>query len=315
MPPTHTKRVILDFTGIGADIAGKVLANLSVAAFAGEHLWTASDEFRSLQCFERAGDRFVLKQSVNLDEAIKQRIPRPPKELDLESLDFDGEHLWFCGSHCRSRQKAKPSEPLDPQIKSGLNRHILGRIPLARDGSWSGKKGEALSFAGEGALRKLLRKDPFIAPFLDIPSKENGLDIEGMAVVGGSRVLLGLRGPVIGGRAVILELDINASFKLTKATPRFVDLGSLGIRDLHWDGRRLLVLAGPTMLADEPFRIFALSKSGKRSLVKKLLPSGPDDHPEAIAALKQNGRRGLLMLADGKARIHALRYTADWYPL
>jgi hypothetical protein len=316
MPPTHAKHVILDFTGIGADIAGKVLGNLSAAAVAGEYLWTASDELRSLQCFERVGDRFVLKQSVNLDDAIKQAIPRPPKELDLESLDFDGKHLWFCGSHCRSREKVKPGEPLDPEIKSGLNRHILGRIPLARDGSWSGKKGEALSFAGEGALRKLLRKDPFIAPFLDIPSKENGLDIEGMTIVDG-RVLLGLRGPVVGGRAAILELEINTTFRLTKVSTRFIDLGSLGIRDLHWDGRRLLILAGPTFLADEPFRILAMSKSGRLLDLdaKQLLPSGLDDHPEAITALKQNGRRGLLMLADGESRIQGLRYTADWYPL
>jgi hypothetical protein len=314
MAPARVNHVILNFAGIGKDAADKILANISAVAVAGAHLWTASDEHRSLQCFAPKGDRFALKQSVNLDDAIKQHLPHPPKEFDLEGLAFAGEHLWFCGSHCRSRDKAKHGESLDPKIKAASNRHVLGRIPLARDGTWTGKKGEALSSAGEGALRNMLRKDPFIAPFLDIPAKENGLDIEGIAGTDG-RVLLGLRGPVIGGRAAIIELEISHRFKLTKVTMRFVDLGTLGIRDLHWDGRRLLVLAGPTFIADEPFRLFALAKSGKLSIVKDLLPSGPDDHPEAITILERRGRRGVLLLSDGKRRVRGLRYTADWYPL
>jgi hypothetical protein len=314
MAPAAAKPVILDFTGIGKDVAAKVMANISAVAVAGEHLWTASDEHRSLQCFAFERGRFILKESVDLDRAIKQKLPRAPKEFDLEGLAFDGTYLWFCGSHCRSRDKALETAPLDPAIKVGRNRHVLGRIPLARDGSWSGKKGEALSTAGEGALRKLLRKDPFIAPFLDIPAKENGLDIEGMACIRG-HVLLGLRGPVIGGRAAILELRINDSFKLTKVSTRFVALDALGIRDLHGDGSRLFVLAGPTFIADEPFRVLAIGKAAKPSVVIDRLPSGTDDHPEAIAMLKLNGKPGLLMLADGKHRVHGHLYAADWYPL
>ena len=43
-----------------------------------------------------------------------------------------------------------------------------------------------------------------------LPSKDNGLDIEGLAVLG-NRVYLGLRGPVLRGRAIILELELEES--------------------------------------------------------------------------------------------------------
>lgn len=314
MARAAAKPIVFDFKGIDKDIAAKVIANISAVAPAGEHLWTASDEHRSLQCFRYARGRYVLKESVDLDKAIKQKLPRPPKEFDLEGLAFDGKHLWFCGSHCRSRDKVPSTSPLDPTIKTARNRHVLGRIPLAADGSWTRKKGEVLATSGDGALRKLLRKDPFIAPFLDLPAKENGLDIEGMAVAHG-RVLLGLRGPVIGGRAAILELQIDDKFKLTKVGTRFVELGALGVRDLHWDGHKLLILAGPTFIADDPFRVFAVGKPDAPAVVIDRLPSHADDHPEALAVLSLGGRRGLLMLADGKRRAKGLRYTADWYPL
>ena len=312
--PSGVRHVVFDFRGIGADVAEKTLANISAIAVAGDRLWTASDENRWLQCFAFERDRYVLEQNVELDDAIKQKLPRAPKEFDLEALAFDGKNLWFCGSHCRAREKAEPKEPLDTKVKVARNRHVLGRIPLARDGSWQGKKGEALSTAGDGALRRLLRKDPFIAPFLNLPAKENGLDIEGMAIVRG-RVVLGLRGPVVGGRAPILDLHIDGAFKLTKVTTRFASLNALGVRDLHWDGRRLLVLAGPTFTADEPFRVLALGSLTEPTVVIDRLPASADDHPEAIAMLTLNGRRGLLMLADGKHRVQGLRYTADWYPL
>ena len=77
--------------------------------------------------------------------------------------------------------------------------------------------------------------------------------------VGGyiQRVCVGLRGPVLRGWAVILELSIKIGdhsqlmlqdFK-SKDRPyrkHFLDLGGLGVRDLCVNGEDLLVLAGPT---------------------------------------------------------------------
>ncbi len=64
----------------------------------------------------------------------------------------------------------------------------------------------AAGFGARGKdLRDLLEDDEHLAPFLAIPGKDNGLDVEGIAVRG-DRVLLGLRGPVLRGWALVLEL-------------------------------------------------------------------------------------------------------------
>ena len=48
----------------------------------------------------------------------------------------------------------------------------------------------------QGELAKALKRDAHLGPFRKIPSKENGFDVEGIAARG-SRLLLGLRGPVL----------------------------------------------------------------------------------------------------------------------
>ncbi len=310
MQPARTEQIVFDFKG--AANHRKLIENISGIAQAGPCVWTASDEHRSLECFTLKGSIYVLKQQLFLDDVF-DGLRNPQSEADLEGLAFDGEHLWLCGSHCRSRAKALPGKPPEVKVKHAPNRHVLGKLKLAADGTWNGDKGKALSTTGEGALRGALRKNRILAPFLDLPAKENGLDIEGLAIIRG-HVALGLRGPVIAGRAIILALKIDANFNLKSAAPRFLDLGGLGIRDLCWAGRQLFVLAGPTFLSDAPFRLFALGATGEPKHVADL-PSGKDDHPEAITMFKHGGRAGMLMLSDGKARAKGLRYHADWFPL
>ncbi|MEM8546449.1 MAG: DUF3616 domain-containing protein, partial [Cyanobacteria bacterium P01_H01_bin.119] len=122
---------------------------------------------------------------------------------------------------------------------------------------------------------KLLQDDPHLGAFLkaDIPGKDNGFDIEGIAVypgenIGETRAFIGLRGPVLRGWAILLELQLKADgsdLKLTKMGPdkvryrkHFVDLRGLGIRDLCPIGNDLLILAGPTMDLSAAIRLFCL---------------------------------------------------------
>jgi hypothetical protein len=98
-----------------------------------------------------------------------------------------------------------------------------------------------------------------------MPCKENGFDVEGLAVKG-ERVFLGLRGPVLSGWAVVIELRIKRTkrdrLKLGKCAKRrrylkhFLPLKGLGIRDLRFDGDDLVVLAGPTMDHDGTGSLF-----------------------------------------------------------
>jgi hypothetical protein len=251
------------------------------------------------------------------------------------------------GSHSLTREKPKPgshdsAEALRrlTEVEHHPSRHFLGRVPLlARDGTFTlepSTPGDGVTRTAacldtrpkRGRLGKLLKADEHVGRFIDVPAKENGLDLEGIAVRG-SRVLLGLRGPVLRGWAMILELDIKES-RPGRLQPRrigpdgeryrkhFLDLEGLGIRDLCFDQDRLLILAGPTMDLDGPVRVFAWPgclEPGKQMIVSadELEPlldlpfQRGADHAEGIAVLERsNGRVELLVVYDSPAphRLH-----------
>ena len=168
------------------------------------------------------------------------------------------------------------------------NRFILARIPLIKNGETgeqelvrsgadptdSNRILQASSLVGDtnsNALTEALRRagdkgDVHLANYLDIPGKDNGFDIEGLAVTVQS-VFVELRGPVLRGWAIILELSIQTSdparlvLKNFSSHERpykkhFLDLGGLGIRELCVSGEDLLVLAGPTMILDGPTKLY-----------------------------------------------------------
>lgn len=113
-----------------------------------------------------------------------------------------------------------------------------------------------------------IARDDQLRDFLRIPGKDNGFDIEGLAVIG-SRLLLGLRGPVLRGWSVLLEIEPEAdgdstdTLVLKKIGPdgrryrkHFFALNGLGVRDLCSSGDELLILAGPSMDLDGPVTVF-----------------------------------------------------------
>jgi len=55
-------------------------------------------------------------------------------------------------------------------------------------------------------LLDALAQDPHLQAFINIPGKDNGFDIEGLAVPPAGQLFVGLHGPVMRGWAVALEL-------------------------------------------------------------------------------------------------------------
>jgi hypothetical protein len=124
-------------------------------------------------------------------------------------------------------------------------------------------------------------------------------------------MFLGLRGPVLRGWALLLELQVKETrrgrLKLRKAGPdgaryvkHFLDLAGLGMRELAFDGDALLILAGPTMDLDGPVVLYrwpgALAATGQTvvpadQLERVLnLPYGRGvDHAEGICWLPSDG--------------------------
>lgn len=294
---------ILEFN----DHVEELTQGLSAIVLVGEELWVASDELTSVERLAPGsnGDVFASQRSyeINISKGGPLKLPAVGKkkpdgkevdqEIDIEGMDFDGGYLWLVGSHSIKRKNVSvknsrhdPDEKnIDKLNKTDAfgNRFLLARVPIVRDGQTGDSvlaatsPDKALNAAQlpctmtDNALTRAIlesggKPDPHLSPWLSLPGKDNGFDIEGIAV-SGQRVFLGLRGPVLRGWAVVLELHIEEAgagdLGLRKIgsegrayRKHFLNLGGLGVRDLCADGDDLLVLAGPTMTQDGPVRVF-----------------------------------------------------------
>jgi hypothetical protein len=296
----------------------KVLTSLSSLVPAGRFLWTASDEGRTIECLESSKKGFRLRRQVRLDDVFPDLPGDEGDEADLEAIDIANGTLWICGSHCRVRKQSKVKNALDSKLGDRVSRHLLGCATLAEDGDALVGHGTAFSFEGAGSLREILRRNAYVAPFIDLPSKENGLDIEGMCI-GKGKLFLGLRGPLVDNTAIILEIAIRrrTSLLASAMTTHLVSLGGLGVRDLTFVDDALLVLAGPVSSANQPFRLYRW-KPRRTDLIQKAkaLCEWPrnDETPEGICRLDRDGKAGFAILYDSpaRARIKQTRYRADW---
>src|SRR5262245_27568806 len=195
-------------------------------------------------------------------------------EIDIEGLDEDHGYLWLIGSHSKKRKKAEEAKPAEKNrerlgdVKPDPLRHTLARVPLAAGeavkaaGSLTVARLRNATDGGEGdELSERLRADKdHLGRFWEIPSKDNGIDIEGLAVTG-NRVFAGLRGPVLRGWAVVLEFEWRdagpGSLAIKGAVKKhLLHLDGLGIRELAILERDLYILAGPTMDLDGPVGLY-----------------------------------------------------------
>jgi hypothetical protein len=302
--------------------------NLSAVRVDGRVLWVAGDETATIERLVADDEHEPTAYTDETTFRLADLVPLPgldaDEEADIEGLARHGEHLWAVGSHSLRRKQikarhagAKPLKRL-ARIEGQANRQILVRLPIRDvDGLPTPAAEGAAILSGEGNLRNLLRDDAHLAPFLDIPGKDNGLDIEGIAVHG-ERVYLGLRGPVLRGWAFVLELwpytdpadpgrlrlrelDDGAPYR-----KHVLALGGLGIRDMCPHGDDLLLLAGPSMDLDGPVRLYRWHHAttnatsqvvrGDALRLELELPFGDgDDHAEGITLV---GNDRLLVVYD-----------------
>jgi hypothetical protein len=306
--------------------------NLSAVRSDGRCLWIAGDETATVERLTELDFGYGDHVTFRLADAVA--LPGgPDDEVDVEGLARHGPYLWAVGSHSRRRKRIKTKHDDAKSVRrlakvtDEPSRHVVARLAIV-----DGPDGlPAIAPAGTatpqghtnavlpGGISAVLGEDEHLAPFLAIPGKDNGFDVEGVAVHGES-LYLGLRGPVLRGWAVVLEvwpvagaepgqLELAPQPDGTVYRKHFLDLGGLGVRDLCPDGGDLLVLAGPSMDLDGPVRVIrwqdALGEDPPQvvrtaSLTHELeLPYGEgDDHPEGIALLP--GRR-LLIVHDSPA--------------
>jgi hypothetical protein len=312
--------------------------NLSAIRTEERYLWLAGDETATIE-------RLILDDAAEPKTGGAQRsfflhdlvdLPGPPEdEADLEGIARAGGWLWVTGSHSLVRKQVKPHHNEQKaykrlaKVRREPNRFVIARIAVQSDPDGApelvrvaddGRHSGVIGAPGTENLADLLVDDEHLAPFLAIPSKDNGLDVEGLAVHGAT-LYIGLRGPVLRGWAVVLEVrPVPDPFDPTRILfgefadgtryrKHMINLGGLGVRDLCPDGDDLLVLAGPSMALSGPVRVYRWHGAahtdtgrivrGEDLSVETVIEHGDGvDHAEGIALLDDSADGRLLVVYD-----------------
>lgn len=341
------ENVVIDFKNVADEklLDSNIREGISSITCTGKFLWVAGDENVSVQRLELLEDgsygkakNFFLKDFIEL--------PVPDEEADIEGMDVDENYLWIIGSHSYKRKKIRPEKNDAEQemerltkTKIGGNRNLLARIPVIKndrgefvlvkkcqDPENPEKQLTAAKLVHSkkkwSQLTRKLVKDKHIGSFIKIPGKDNGFDIEGLAV-SGERLFVGLRGPVLRGWAIILEIQLKEKepglLELSKDEKsrsyfkkHFVNLHGMGIRELVCAGNDLLILAGPTMDLDGTMEVYRWkngSKASDQELVRRkdiqsvfVFPYNKEQHGlEKAEGLALRDDNKLLMAYDSPA--------------
>lgn len=339
-----------------AHVSDPIWKDISCVASVGRSIFCSCDETASIERLLLDPDTGHARhhESFALGDAFDLPGGRAG-EMDIEGMCIDDGYLWLCGSHSLKRDKPDESGLEAMQdIDWDANRAFLGRVPLLERGGGvfepmiavepldglPGRTSRMLKMretADKGPVRRMLADDPLIGPFVDLPCKENGFDVEGLAVRGDT-VLMGLRGPVVGARALILRMQLKEKGE-GRLKPRrladgrryalqALDLAGQGIRDLVWDGDRLLVLGGATTDVECQQSVVAIEGYDPE---RQLYPAAEirtvldlpflrgADHAEGIDLIRLDDAEQLLVTYDspqhGRTDPGRHRLTADIFEL
>lgn len=237
---------------------------------------------------------------MTLDENGKQQgpmtsIPLNVPLIDPESITTDGTWYYVVGSQGDPKDGAQNSLvrfEYDPATKS-----IRGTPEVLPD------------------LRSfLLNGVPDLASEGSKPGTRGGLNIEGMTWDPvNNRLLLGLRSPLIQGRAVIIPLKIEnprapltaANLKLLSPSTIQLELDGQGIRDIDYNPqlKSFTILSGATDLEKKTdFGLWEWSGdadlSKAQNVPRRELTLDDRAKPEGITNFSVNGKQFVLIVGD-----------------
>lgn len=229
------------------ELSGDIDAALGLSGVVveGHYLVVGADEGHKLHILRRVDDdRWKLERSVALAKG--------DQEVDIEAITYGNGHLYVAGSHSCRRRLTKSD------LSSRRNRERLLEIDCQASRNrlyrfkFNAKNGN-VGKAEKIDLSKRFRKDPLLRMFCGIPSKENGIDIEGVTYSDG-QLHLGFRGPVLRENHVpVMQLHFDHPKRYTL---RFVRLDGQGIRDMVAVGAGFVIVSGPVNDAPGPYRLW-----------------------------------------------------------
>ena len=314
-----------------ANVSGEDLRPLGDVRFNGQiH---SADE---ISCIGQVGDLLVIgaDEAIGDDEENVIQLLKPSGndeyqvdktivlsdggEMDIEGIAVDGKFVYVMGSHSSKRKRVKANKTYDENrerltvIDDEKKRDRVYRVELSGhdvDSSTSPIK-----------LRDAIKSDEILGAFCEIPSKENGVDIEGLAVRSGW-LYAGFRGPVLRDNYVpVMKFQFDEDNLGTELL--FVNLGGRGIRAMTEVSDGFLMIAGPMGDGSASFQLYhwdgrdCIPRSDephKQGVCLLLggIPVPPETKAEGIVLLKEeNDRYEVLIVFDGADRGGARRFEA-----
>ncbi|HMG32547.1 MAG TPA: DUF3616 domain-containing protein [Blastocatellia bacterium] len=232
-----------------------------------------------------------LDQSGHQNGEIKP-IDFGASAADPEGITYGGSFFYIVGSQSH---------------KSAGERNALIRFAL--DPSTQTVQGQAEVVSDLRSF--LLANVAELQPYAETKGNEGGVNIEGLSWdPENDRLLLGMRAPVIDGKALVIPLklknprgEFNAD-NLSAGPAIKISLGGQGIRDLQYDARggTFLVISGAQTQGET--KNFALwewpaNANGTDAEPKELTKLDSGMKPEGVTRVKAGGRDFLFVVGDG----------------
>lgn len=236
------------------------LCDASAAVALGrDHFVVADDERNTLVTYKRGQPAPValLPLGAFLGTAAD-------KESDLEGAAAIGSRIYWISSHGRNKNgKLRPERYrfFATEVDSSTEPPSLRPVGLP----YTGLLEDLLSAE---ALKRYKLKDAAQRA----PEAAGGLNIEGLAATADGKLLIGLRNPLVAGRALLVPLDNPEAVVSGKASrigaPILLDLGGRGIRSIELGASATFFVTG----APDDSGGFALYRwSGKADEVPALV--------------------------------------------
>jgi hypothetical protein len=321
------------------DFDPKYGKNISGLVFTKAYLLIGADEGATVLILKRH-DPSTFNYTGEIDGIIQ--LEQKSDEIDIEGVARGKNYVYVIGSHSRKRLEVKNDRDDDETVQDNLNRlaqtaiepsrERLYRLKINPDGTFDKHDKQ---FLQSMSLRNLILNHPVLAPFQVISSKENGIDIEGLAAVGDTQLYIGFRGPRLRGNDVPVmvlqpkagkEADFKKKFREKDVTQevRYVNLDGLGIRGMAAVEKGFLILGGPVGDEPLPYHVFFWDgentvpgkghRDAKQRHIKTLcnIPVPDESKAEGITILKEEQGSYLFMIVyDGGAFGGAVIFSCD----
>ncbi len=284
-------------------------ADLSAIAGLGDAFLIGSDEGTKVQIIEPdPNDPSVYRVRPELD--INMIVSST--ELDIEGIARfkDTNTFYVAGSHSLKRRLLEREASKESNLNSlkevvfEPSRFHIFRMEMDPSTLRPVTK-RGINLYG------LLAQDPVLARFGQIPSKENGIDIEAVAVKGkkGDQLHLGFRGPVLRDNLVpVMVLDFN---RPEEYELMYLDLDGDGIRELVKVKDGFLLIAGPSGGERGGFLVYfwdgddGVPDRGKRKsklILLGELPAAPGAKAEGMTVVEETDEHyEVIVVYDGVA--------------